>query len=292
MGFRLGIWIVVGLLAAAVGPPAGAEIYKWTDESGRVHFTQDLNTVPGRHRAQAERAAKAPRGRDPIQTYAPVVRRKHSAPASIVSGGGATGRTHRIPVQRAGLSMRVMVRLNGNVTAPFIIDTGASLVALPRDVADQLGLDLRDARTARFNTANGVIESPLVTLDSVRLGTASANNVQASVLDGMSEGLLGLSFFNHFTYNVDSQRGLVTLIENDMEETGAIRGGRSELQWRSEYLSIQRRLDSVERARGQVPKSHSRRHDELDDEADELERQHALLDREADEAHVPFAWRD
>lgn len=292
MGVRLGPGLAVGLLALALAAPVSSEIYKWTDESGRVHFSQDLNSVPGRHRAEAQAAARAPRGRDPIQTYQPVLRSRSSAAASIAAGGTQRGRSHRISVQKAGLSMRVLVKLNGHVTAPFIIDTGASLVALPRSVADELGLDLRAARTARFSTANGVIESPLVTLDSVKLGTASATNVQASVIDGMSEGLLGLSFFNHFTYNVDAQRGIVTLVENDMEETGAIRGGRSRVQWRSEYLEIARRRGELERARERVPNSHSRRHDDLDAQESELDRQHALLEWEADGAHVPFSWRE
>ena len=39
-------------------------------------------------------------------------------------------------------------------------------------------------------------------------------------------GLLGLSFFNRFTYQVDAANGVLTLTENDLAETGALRGGQ------------------------------------------------------------------
>ena len=47
---------------------SSAEIYRWTDAEGRVHFTQDLSQVPPDHRAQAEESAAAPRS-DRLQTY-------------------------------------------------------------------------------------------------------------------------------------------------------------------------------------------------------------------------------
>ncbi len=69
--------------------------------------------------------------------------------------------------------MLVNVRLNDSVTAPFYVDTGASDVVLPEWVAKELGLDLSDARTAFYGTANGTIQQSLVTLDSVELGSAA-----------------------------------------------------------------------------------------------------------------------
>ncbi len=293
MAVRLAGLLFTLFVSLCFAAPTTAEIYKWTDESGKMHFTQDLSRVPGHQRTAAEARAKQPKGRDRIQTYRPPLPAKRAPRAArrATLSNSKPGRSHKIRVDKAGLSMRVKVRLNDRVSAWFIIDTGASLVALPRHVAEELDLNLEGARTARFSTANGVIESSLVTLDRVQLGTASARNVQASVLDGMREGLLGLSFFNHFTYNVDAQKGLVTLVENDMAETGAILGGRSEVQWRAEYYGIHARLQELEGRRDSLPNSHSRRHAEFDEMEEELERQLAVLDDEADGAHVPFAWR-
>jgi hypothetical protein len=41
-----------GLLLAAA--PASSELYRWTDENGRMHFTSDKNKVPARYRYQSE----------------------------------------------------------------------------------------------------------------------------------------------------------------------------------------------------------------------------------------------
>ena len=62
----LGIWL--GILGLGVAS-ANAEIYRWTDADGRVHFTQDLSQVPPDQRAGAKEKADAPRGLDPIQTF-------------------------------------------------------------------------------------------------------------------------------------------------------------------------------------------------------------------------------
>ena len=61
---------------------SSAEIYRWTDAEGRVHFTQDLTQVPAVHRAKAEEGATAPRP-DRLQTYStsPADRSRHHPPA-------------------------------------------------------------------------------------------------------------------------------------------------------------------------------------------------------------------
>ncbi|MEE8580986.1 MAG: TIGR02281 family clan AA aspartic protease [Myxococcota bacterium] len=272
---------------------AEAEIFKWTDSNDRVHFTQDLNQVPARYRVAAEAGAQQRAGRSPIQIY--------SAPAKVApskdrSAGSRSARgskqAYKIRVQKAGNSMRVNVRLNGRVNAPFIIDTGASDVVVPRWVVDELGLDLRGARTAHYSTANGMIEASLVTLDRVELGGASAEGVPAAVSDSMQTGLLGLSFFNRFNYTIDTARGLVTLVPNDLEAEGLIRGGRSEPDWRGEYANLSWRIRALEEKKRSTPSSRSRAHAAIKEEMAELDRQLRKLESEADEAHVPFAWRE
>ena len=279
-------------IVVAAGP-AGAEIYRWTDADGRVHFTQDLSQVPSRQRAEAEARASKPSGRGAVQTYsspdAP-----SSAPASIQRrAGGGKQKAYRIRVSRAGTSMIVQVRLNRSVTAAFLIDTGATDVLIPQAVADQLGLRVGpETRTKRYSTANGIVEHPVVMLRSVDLGGAVVENVPASISPSMNVGLLGLSYFNHFTYNVNAAKGVVTLVPNRLAESGAIRGGRSEAQWRSEFRALQSRIAYVEREYTEKPQSRSRERRRLEEQRADLERQADLLDAEADRARVPMKWRN
>jgi clan AA aspartic protease (TIGR02281 family) len=285
------IGFAVAVLFTAV--ICGAEIYKWKDHSGRLHFSQDLNQVPPQYRSQAKGGAIEEGSGNVVQRY----QSTPAAPRPNRQGRSATGATgsgeiYKIRVQKTGSSMRVNVRLNDRVTAPFYIDTGASDVSLPEWVAKELGLDLDHARTGFYSTANGTVQSALVTLDSVELGGARVENVPAHVSKTMSVGLLGLSFFNHFQYRVDPASGVVTLRPNGLVESGRIRGGRSQGQWEGEFARLARRRAGVEEALDEVNPNRSRRKAELKDMLEEVERQLAMLENEADDAHVPMNWRD
>lgn len=285
---RCGVLALGALLIAGPGP-AGAEIYRWVDEKGTVHFTQDLSEVPPDQRDGAARPAGDSTGA--VQTYSPPARARRE-PDSEPSRGAAEGPVYRIRVQKAGNSMQVRARLNGHVVAPFLIDTGATDVSIPKWVADRLGIEVGpDTRRQRYVTANGVVEEPVVMLDSVQLGGARVEDVPASINESMPVGLLGLSFFNHFSYHVDAAAGVVTLKPNDLAETGALRGGRSEAQWRSSFRALRRQIDAIDRhldSLGPLRARHAKRYKER---RAEIERELELLEAEADRARVPDAWR-
>ena len=188
--------------------------------------------------------------------------------------------------------MRANVLINGEVMVPFILDTGATDVALPQWAADELGLDLSEARTAFYRTANGVIQKKLTMLESVKLGTAEVKGVPASISTTMQTGLLGLSFFNHFEYRFDPSAGIVTLTENDLAETGTLKGGRSESQWRSAFAGMHSRIEAGEKMLDETPSSRMRRKADIEAALERLRRELELLEDEADDARVPFAWRD
>lgn len=78
----------------------------------------------------------------------------------------------------------------------FMVDTGASDVALTASDAERLGFDLSKlAYTIPYATANGVILAARVTLDEVSIGGVKVRNVRASVSrTGLERSLLGMSF--------------------------------------------------------------------------------------------------
>lgn len=79
----------------------------------------------------------------------------------------------------------------------FLVDTGASFVALSAFDAQRLGFDLEELEfKVTVNTANGSTKVAPVTLDEVRIGAISRQNVPAFVSrDGeLDNSLLGMTF--------------------------------------------------------------------------------------------------
>lgn len=86
--------------------------------------------------------------------------------------------------------------INGR-SVRFLVDTGATTVAMNRRQAKELGIRYRiEGETAGVSTASGYEKAYRVTLDSVSLGRIKQRNVEAMVIDGDHPGpiLLGMSF--------------------------------------------------------------------------------------------------
>ncbi len=87
--------------------------------------------------------------------------------------------------------------VNGT-TIRFLVDTGATVVALTRDDARAIGLTDGDLDFSQaMNTANGQARAAPTTLRSVRLDQFEATDVPAVVMEkGLGISLLGMSFLN------------------------------------------------------------------------------------------------
>jgi aspartyl protease family protein len=83
----------------------------------------------------------------------------------------------------------------------FLIDTGASDVALTRDDAERLGIDVDRLRfTIPYSTANGTSFGAPVRLDRVQIGEVAVENVAGSVVSGeLEQSLLGMSFLRRLS---------------------------------------------------------------------------------------------
>ena len=93
----------------------------------------------------------------------------------------------------------------------FIVDTGATTVALPGSVAGRLGIDYRKGTRSVSQTANGQTQVYIVRLDSVRIGGIELQNVDAVVFEeGLSVALLGMSFLNRVEMRQESGRLTMT----------------------------------------------------------------------------------
>jgi aspartyl protease family protein len=90
------------------------------------------------------------------------------------------------------------------VQVAFLLDTGASDVAIPAELADRLGL--QRGHPVQYQTANGTVTAWRTHIDSVSIGPMVVKNVPASINPGMKdmEILLGMSVLKHVEF---TQRG-------------------------------------------------------------------------------------
>jgi aspartyl protease family protein len=95
--------------------------------------------------------------------------------------------------------------INGNPVR-FVVDTGATLVALPAAEARRLGLDYRRGTRGITQTAGGPVEAFRIRLDRVRLGDIELTGVDGVVIEqGLNVALLGMSFLNRVEMKREGQ---------------------------------------------------------------------------------------
>ena len=104
--------------------------------------------------------------------------------------------------------------LNSEVNQTFIVDTGASLVTIPRSTAEALGLAIDGNPMRKILTAGGVKYASEVNLYSITIDGREVYNVQALVLDIAEQpelGLLGLNYLERFRMDMNTEEGLLLL---------------------------------------------------------------------------------
>ena len=123
--------------------------------------------------------------------------------------GGAPARLAGTPAAAVSAQEIVLpVGLGGHFTTvgaingrpvQFMVDTGATVVALSQGEAERIGLDWRKAPPAMTQTANGAVPVHRVSLRAVRVGEVEVANVEAIVMPAqMPYVLLGNSFLGRF----------------------------------------------------------------------------------------------
>lgn len=119
--------------------------------------------------------------------------RQDIAPAPVIEG-------HRIelPIGPDG-HFNLTLMLN-DTPVRFVVDTGASDIALRQRDARRIGLDPEGlAFIGKASTANGIVATAPVTIKLIEIGDIVDENVPASVVQGeMGQSLLGMSYLRRF----------------------------------------------------------------------------------------------
>ncbi|SEP57658.1 aspartyl protease family protein [Ectothiorhodospira magna] len=132
--------------------------------------------------------------------YQGVLERRDHPNRHLLDDAAEPGASVVLQRNRAGHYMAAG-RINGE-PVDFLVDTGATHVAISASLAARLGLEATGQ--AWFETANGRVRGELTVLDEVRLGHLGIGSVRAVILPeiGGDRALLGMSFLNHFDIRV------------------------------------------------------------------------------------------
>lgn len=101
-------------------------------------------------------------------------------------------------------------QINGG-TMRMLVDTGASMIAIPANEAQRLGINYRIGKPVLVNTANGVTTAYQVVLNNVKIGDISVNQVDGVVQEvGLPFTLLGMSFLKRMEMRRDGDEMTLT----------------------------------------------------------------------------------
>jgi len=122
---------------------------------------------------------------------------------SVYSRQGESGETE-VVLKRNRYGHYVANGTINAVTVQFMLDTGATDVAIPAKIADKLALSRGPEKS--YHTANGMVTAYSTVLDSVSIGPIVIENVRASINPGLKgkQILLGMSVLKRIEF---TQRG-------------------------------------------------------------------------------------
>lgn len=277
------------IISIALVSPCYGEMYKWVDEKGTLHFTDDLSNIPEKYRPDAE-TRKAPK-----EISSPGTKKVPTPPSPLPGSGTQETQGFEVDLLRRHELLLAEVILNGRVKQYFIVDTGASFTLIDWNTARELGITV-DENTPfiRAASVSDVILTPLVTLSSVRVGNAEVENVEALIHNMPSyQGLLGNSFLNRFKVVIDSINAKMSLLSLEGTPSPDRPGGYGRDYWTSQFRFYYRNLEELKKLKakyeGQGSPSELNR---VNNAIRYFENQLSELERKASSAGVPRNWRE
>jgi clan AA aspartic protease (TIGR02281 family) len=268
-------------------PSSYGEMYKWVDEKGTVHFTDDPSNIPEKYRQDAETRTPPKE----TSTSQPQEKPKPSLPKKVSEPEGIT-----VDLVRKHELLLAEVVLNEKIKQHFIVDTGASFTLINLPTAKELGITI-DENTPFIPifTASSLIFTPLVTLRSIRVGEAEVENVDVLIhnMPSDSAGLLGNSFLNKFKVVLDSNNGKMTLYSMQGTPSPDRPGGYGRDFWVGQFRFYNRVLDELKKVKQRYEgKGSSSELTRVNNSIRYFENQLSELERKASFAGVPRNWRE
>ena len=148
----------------------------------------------------------------PIEAYVAIAPQQRDTPRTrqLIDGYSRRGRcasyasvSDTFPIFGSGV-IRLRASIDG-VVGTFLIDTGASFVAVTEAFAVKAGLKTDETHVGNAVTANGEARVRLSRAATIRLGRVQAADIAVVVLGkslGTADGLLGRSFLSRFDMTI------------------------------------------------------------------------------------------
>jgi hypothetical protein len=191
-----------GFLAVFAGP-AFSEFYKYVDKKGTIFFVDDLTKIPIKYRNQiniyqekydhltdAEKEALLKKTEDEENLETDVIIKGNNVLIPVTLGYGDI-----------------------EIDVVMVLDTGASIMTIHREIADRLDIMETQKATARIVGGNE-INFNVAQLKSVKVGPHEKKGLLVGIIDHQGpaaphNGLLGMNFLQHYEYAIDFKNQVV-----------------------------------------------------------------------------------
>lgn len=291
--------VLVLVLSSFLPTAFAGELIQWTDEKGMINFSDSLENVPPKYRAQAKQEKfkdekipeRSPANKDCVGTDKHILQR-------MLDTWGEKPKlaSYEVPFQAYdGTAQRVIVSVtfNGFVTVPMAIDTGAPGLIISPQVAKTLGLPSNEDGKV-LSAAGGIGGATLAVrtfIDKVQVGGATDTFIPATIAPSISrsfEGLIGMDFMSKYAVKLDSVKQVVVLEEIAPDPNSP--GGHNERWWRSLFKEFHSLRDTWS-SYASRPNVNPKKREFANGQVKEADKLLCKLERHADEYFVPQDWR-
>lgn len=194
---RAALAVLIGLLPAAAGA-ADLALYALFERKAIVQIdgNRRVLTVGGEPSPEGVRLVSTDTAREEAVIERAGRRETLRLGVVIAAFEGAARESATLYADASG-SFHARGSING-VPVTFLVDTGATSIAINSALAERLGIDYRRGQAGVAKTASGFTRVYGVRLATVRVGDITLHNVDAGVIEGSQPDvpLLGMSFLN------------------------------------------------------------------------------------------------